>query len=166
MKFLEKFSSKKEENQDEDSFSLKKISFLSDLSKKDCKLFGNYLLERNFVASEYIFKENYPHAVLFIVIKGEVDIVVPQGEKEKIVSTLQPYMHFGEIGLFIESNRTASARAKTDTTLYAISKSDFKNFIDAFPSIGIKIMYNFGVSFSKTIINCNETIKKYEQNKN
>ncbi|MDD3050085.1 MAG: cyclic nucleotide-binding domain-containing protein [Candidatus Cloacimonetes bacterium] len=157
MWFKKLFGSEKKENPN-DFGILKKFVFLSNLKKKDLILFRNMLMERNFADGEYIFKENYPHAVLYLIIKGEIEILLDN----EVVATLQPFSHFGEIGLFIESKRTASARAKGQTLLYACSKNDFSNFIDTFNSIGIKILYNFGINFSNTIIKNNDKIKSLE----
>jgi CRP-like cAMP-binding protein len=41
--------------------------------------------------------------------------------------------YFGELAIFTDQRRTASARAKRDCTLYNLSKASFSTLIDQVP---------------------------------
>lgn len=140
---------------------LQNISFLRQLDRYELKLFARLLNSRLFKAGEYIFHENYPIAVMYIVADGEVDIILENDPQEAIIlSTYYKFGHFGEMGLFIETNRTASARAKTDSVLYAVSKKDFEHFIQISPKIGVKILFELAVQLSNMVVQTNEKLKE------
>ena len=138
---------------------LKEFAFLKNLSKRELSLFRNLLMRRDFKKGEVIFKEGYPHAVLYLLTKGEVEIFLEKENENQVLASVTPYSEFGEIGLFIDSKRTASARCLANTSMFAISKSDFQVFVKNYPSVGIKILYNLGINLSKTIVNTNKLLK-------
>lgn len=144
---------------------LKNFDFLKNIRKKDLKLFQKQIIKRKFKSGEIIFKENFPHAVLYLLYKGKVEIYLEQNGKKQILSYRKPYSEFGEVGLFIDSKRTASARCLQETEMFAISKSDFKSFINSYPMLGIKILYNLGVKLSSSLAESNKRLKEYHENK-
>lgn len=98
------------------SFSLKAIAELAKMAHTETTKQG-----------EYIFIEGDPASGIFIIIDGEVTIlknIAP--DKEKILSVFGPKSVFGEMGIFTDLVRTASARAKTDTLYLKIEIKPFK----------------------------------------
>ena len=62
--------------------------------------------------------------------------------------------------------RTATAIASQESILYAISKVDFANFIQTYPKIGVKLLYEIGKNLSNSLINTNKVIKEQESKRN
>ena len=94
-------------------------------------------------------------------MKGVVEILLNK-DNSTVIAELQPYSFFGELGMYIDTKRSASVISKTDTELYAVSKDEFKHFVDTFPKIGVKILYTLGQNMSRDIIRSNERLKDYE----
>ncbi|PID28443.1 MAG: hypothetical protein CSB55_04610 [Candidatus Cloacimonadota bacterium] len=139
---------------------LKDVKFLKGLSTGELKQFSKLLHERKFKENEIIFKKGYPHAVLYIVGSGELKVILERDDSAVInLATVKKSDHFGEIGLFTESNRTATVIGKTDSVLYAVSKSDFTDFINIYPKISIKILYNISKSLCDKISKTNDKLK-------
>ncbi len=155
----------KEGNKLESSF-LREIAFLKQLNYFELKTFSRLLHRRDFKPGEVVFREGYPHAVLYIVKEGKVDIVLEAGEDESIkLVELVPYAFFGEVGLFIDTNRTATAIASEDTVLLAVSKVDFKDMIEKYPRIGVKIVYELGKRLSESLVDTNAKLRGYTHEK-
>jgi signal-transduction protein with cAMP-binding, CBS, and nucleotidyltransferase domain len=132
----------------EDELFLKKVSFMKALTNSQIVMFARFIHVRNFEAGEFIFKEDYPHVVLFFIKQGEVEILPHRNAKEPIVK-LTKYHYIGIEELFQGSLRWNSAVAKTDCALLGISKYDFKSYIKRDPRAGIKILYGLCSSFSR-----------------
>lgn len=139
------------DNKDE-SHLLKQQHLLKDLSHFELKNVEKYLIERKFKAGEMIYRENYPHVVLYMIKSGQVEIYLEQSPANVIFATLGPNEHFGEIGMFNESSRITSARAITDCELLAVSKYDFVKLISKYPSAGIKILFKIAESISQDVV--------------
>ena len=132
---------------------LSKVVLFKKLSKSEIRNLQHNLYVRNFKAGEYIFKKGYPNVVLYIVKEGELYTYLDETNKE--VKIIQPFEYFGEIGLFLEEERTANIVAKKDSVLLALSKKDMANYIAEFPKAGIKILYKLGEILCRELINSN-----------
>ncbi len=132
----------------EDELFLKNVSFLRALTNKQIIKFARYVHVRKFSAGDFIFKEDYPQVVLFIIKHGEVELLPHRHSKEPIMK-LKKYQYVGIEELFLNSKRWSSAVAKTNCVLLAISKYDFKAYIKRDTHAGIKILYGLCISFSR-----------------
>ncbi|HOD53496.1 MAG TPA: cyclic nucleotide-binding domain-containing protein, partial [Candidatus Cloacimonadota bacterium] len=119
-----------------DISQLSGMILLKDLNKLELLNLSKYMIERHFKSGEMIYKENYPHVVLYFIISGKIEIFIDQNDNKFVYTTLSENHHFGEVGMFNESTRITSAKAITDCTLYAISKYDFVKFISKYPGTG------------------------------
>ena len=137
---------------DEDIIKLKKQNILQQLNIFELKNMSKHLIERKFKAGEIIYKENYPHVVLYMIKAGQVQIYLEKPDNDYIFAVLNEHEHFGEIGLFNDSNRITSAKAITDCVLYAISKYDFIRFMSKYPGTGIKILFKLAEGISSDVV--------------
>jgi CRP-like cAMP-binding protein len=141
---------------------LSKVTLFGKFTANERKNLRQYIYVRQFNAGEQIFKKGYPNVVFYILKEGELKVYLEREEGEIEVNRLKPLDFFGEIGLFLEENRTASAVAVKDSVLLAISKRDLANFIGRFPRAGTKILYKLGEILSTYIIELNKKITKEE----
>lgn len=93
-----------------------------------------------FKAGDYIFRENDPGDVMFIIEKGQVEIVKKIGEEDRRLTLLEPGDFFGEMSILEDLPRGASARAVTDCKLLRIDHSTFDEMLRENPEIGIRMM--------------------------
>jgi|WetSurMetagenome_2_1015567.scaffolds.fasta_scaffold318393_2 CRP-like cAMP-binding protein len=137
----------------EDEAILKKVSFMRALTNSQIVLFARSVHVRNFTKGEFIFKEDYPHVVLYFIKKGEIELLPHRNSTEPMMK-LCKYQYVGIEELFLNSKRWSSAVARTDCELLGISKYDFKSFIKSDPRAGIKILYGICTSFSRYLKHC------------
>ena len=121
-------------------------------------------LERNLHLREYkegetIFSEGEPGAALYIIKKGFVNIYKINGEEKFLLVRLLPGNFFGELALFDESPRSATAIAAKDATLYALSQADLAQFSEKNPDIGFKISMRLGGILSQRLRMANSQIE-------
>ena len=78
---------------------------------------------------EKVFAQGEPGNEMYIVRSGMVEIYRVRDGREIPLTNLGEGEFFGEMALFDESPRSASARAKGDTELQVIDKDTFSSFI-------------------------------------
>lgn len=162
LKFIKKIFNDSEKNESENQF-IKRVKLFEGLKGKEFRHIAPLLIPKKFKKDEVIFRENYPHVVLYIVKTGQISIYLENNGVPTGLVILKEYEHFGEIGLFGKDvKRAASAKALVDTELYAIKKTDFKEFVKKYPATGVKILYNIGKSISDDLIRSNNEITKNE----
>lgn len=103
--------------------------------------------EVKYPAGNTIFSENDFAENLYIIVEGEVIISKKTSkETEKILATLGPKSLFGEISLFSNLPRTASARTKTEMACYKIQRDKFREIYSIDPDGAIKTIELFLLS--------------------
>jgi CRP-like cAMP-binding protein len=157
MKTLKNSSDQKSQDKDLLKFLLS-VDIFDNLSKLERKNLLKYIYLRNYKKDEIIFKQNYPDVVLYVVKSGSLKVYLEENSEVKEVNVLKTKEFVGEMGLFLDENRTASVSALEDSVLLAISKKDLSEFIAKFPRAGAKILYKLGKILCEHIINLNSIV--------
>jgi len=134
------------------------VDLFDNLSKLERKNLLKYIYVRNYKKDEVIFKKGYPDVVLYIVKSGKLKVYLDEKSGGLEVNVLESKDFVGEMGLFLDENRTASVSALEDSTLLAVSKRDLSEFIAKFPRAGLKIMYKLGEILCNHIMQLNAKI--------
>lgn len=119
--------------------------------------------EIGFRGGEYIFHQNDPGDALYIVARGEVDILMePQNSSNApmVVATSKENDTFGEVLLVDEGTRSASARCKTDTQLLRISRDRLLKLCYDYPEIGFHIMHRIAAELAIKLRSSNRDIRE------
>jgi CRP-like cAMP-binding protein len=99
-------------------------------------LTGNGIETRSAKAGEVIFKEGDEAHQLFVIKSGEVTI---QSGNRKLAE-LATNSIFGEMALIDDAPRSATAVAKTDVELVAVSEKQFLFLVSQTPFFALKVM--------------------------
>ncbi|MEA3505886.1 MAG: cyclic nucleotide-binding domain-containing protein [Elusimicrobiota bacterium] len=90
----------------------------------------------NYREGEMVFEEGSQGNAVYIINKGRVQIL----KEGKILGVFSEGEVFGEMALYEEEKRSASARALSELALLKISNSDFKKFIREHPDFGVNFL--------------------------
>jgi len=85
------------------------------------KVLSLHLNPQVLLKGDFAFRKNEIGEAMFFIKFGQVDI--GNEDLSVIYTTKQPGTYFGEIAVFSEERRTASARAKRDCMLYSLAKA-------------------------------------------
>jgi CRP/FNR family transcriptional regulator, cyclic AMP receptor protein len=99
-------------------------------------MFGNGANAQNFPAGHQFFAAGDPGDVMYVVLGGEVEIVI----NDKIVETVREGGIFGEMALIDHHERSATARAKSDVKVASIDQKRFISLIGIHPFFSIEVM--------------------------
>ena len=102
-----------------------KLSFLHDIA---CKMH----VKRE-TPGQLIVREGDVSDSMYFIIDGTVEVVSSDGTQ--IFAEMSKDSFFGEVSLFYNINRTASVRAKTETTLIVLGKSDLDSTLLSYPDL-------------------------------
>ncbi len=117
--------------------------------------------DRKYKTNDIIFTENSKETELYLVVKGEVNILVnpsivskiPGKEFEpEVIAKFCRGQSFGEMSLTDEGIRSASAIASSeDVRLLIISRIALLDLCNSDPVLGYKVMYNLCNDLSQKI---------------
>lgn len=98
---------------------------------------------RFFKKGSSIIKEGEQGDELFIILKGQIDIIKTTLQNEKyVVTSLDSAIggiYVGEIALIDHDRRSATVEARTDCECIVLNREKFLKFGDDFPEIGLNI---------------------------
>lgn len=121
---------------------LAKIPIFKFLPEEDHVALVSLWRVRSLAAGETLFRKGEPGSSMFVIEEGEVEILLPVDPpvNEVQLSVLQEGEFFGELSLFADTPRTATARARTNTRLVEMQRGDFITFVMERPSIGVSML--------------------------
>ncbi len=146
---------------------LKQSDIFYQFTPAQLEMVGNICKEAVFQAKEWIFQENSRSKELYVIVQGEVDILIHRGgsgsggKNETAVARLRRGQSFGEVALVDEGLRSASARAvQRDTRLLVIPRDQLIMLCETYPQLGYRLMYNLAADLAMKIRNTDLRIRE------
>ncbi len=137
---------------------LKQSDIFYQFTPTQLELVGNLCQEVVFNDGQVIFQENSSSKELYVIVQGEVDILINRGttgsltKTETAVARLRRGQSFGEVALVDEGLRSASARAaQNDTRLLVIPRDKIVMLCETYPQLGYRLMYNLAADLAMKI---------------
>ncbi len=120
---------------------LKSIPMFEGLSPEDLDHLASSLVERRLAGGEMIFDQGDAGSEMYIVASGHVNIHLP-GENSRRVSLkdISVGEYFGELALFDDKPRSASALATTDAVLLELSREVLSSYLERRPRAAMTIL--------------------------
>lgn len=87
-------------------------------------------------AGGYIFRKGEAAKVMFLIIEGEVDLVLGG----KVIETAGEGTFIGEMALIDEEPRSASARVRSDCRVFPIDEERFQSLVRETPFFALQMM--------------------------
>lgn len=106
---------------------LRSIPLFELLDDDELKALADQLDQENYLAGQTVFKQGDPGGKMYLVQSGEVELFIIDRSKDKVVlEVVKPGEMFGELSLFDQQPRSASARAIQQTLLVAVDRHDLE----------------------------------------
>ena len=119
---------------------LAQVGLFSDLSPRELKAIAGSMREHRYPAGREVVAEGKPGVAFFVIADGAAVVMRAGGG----VATLGPGVHFGEIALITEVERTASVTAQTDLVCWTLTSWVFRSIVKANPPIAWKLLQRLG----------------------
>lgn len=135
----------------EQSRALALLPMFETLTEDEIKQLARLLREVSYQAGETIFYEKEPGDAMYVLRAGAVRIWVHDEDVSKVtLAELQPGAFFGELAVLDGSERSATAEALQDCTLYRLSREDFHRFLLAHPAVALNMIREMGKRLRQT----------------
>lgn len=142
---------------------LRQADIFVDLSVEQVRNLAGICQQKTFDVGDILFEENSASDELYVIARGEVEILVdpslvsdrPHGlQRPSTIATLRRGQSFGEIALVDQGLRSASARiARPDTQLVIIPRDALMQLCDLDPVFGYRLMHNLAADLALKIRN-------------
>ena len=87
-------------------------------------------------AGKYIFRKGEAAKVMYLIIEGEVDLMLG----DTVVETAGEGVFIGEMALIDDEPRSASARARSDCRVFPIDEARFQSLVKETPFFALQVM--------------------------
>jgi CRP/FNR family transcriptional regulator len=113
---------------------LRRVALFRDLPEAELTDLARHMTRREFGRNELIFSQGDPGDGFYIVTEGRVRITRENASGNEVIMTLhEPGEYFGELALFDDEPRSASATAEERTGVLFLSRSVFRQFLEEHP---------------------------------
>jgi len=136
---------------------LSRVVLFQDLDAAALATLAPLLIAKKFAAGTVIFRELDDSDALYIVEKGT--IVVSKhvsGDVDMVLTRFAPGDFFGEMGLFDNAPRSATANVEIDSLLWRLDRSVFHAIFSHHPEMAAKICYRLVTIFIERLRVTNE----------
>jgi uncharacterized membrane protein len=130
---------------------LRSIPMFEGLGDDDLEALASSLVEKKLKAGEMIFHQGDSGSEMYIVADGHVNIHLP-GEASRRVSLkdIARGEYFGELALFDDKPRSASALATTDAVLLELGRETLSSYLEARPRAAMAILQTMAERLRQT----------------
>ncbi len=119
---------------------LKRVPFFEKLDKEGIDFIVERLKFKPFDQEEVICRIGDPGDRMYIIISGQVKVVVDDEEgEETIIAHLGSGDYFGEMALLTGEPRSATIITTEPSEMFVLNKSDFDEILARYPSISISM---------------------------
>lgn len=138
---------------------LKQSDIFYQFTQTQLELVANLCQEKTFNEGETIFEENSGSKELYVIIQGEVSILVDPNlvgteskDDKMVIATLRRGQSFGEVALVDEGLRSATAQVRQkNTRLLVLPRDKIIMLCETYPQLGYRLMYNLAADLAMKI---------------
>ncbi len=119
--------------------ALQGVALFATLSQQECEALAGKLVRAPFVRGSVLTKQGAVANWLYLIVRGQAEVVVDQNGQSTSVSILKAGDFFGEMGMLTGEPRRATVLAKTEVECYRLDKDGFSHVLLQRPDIAVDI---------------------------
>ncbi len=119
---------------------LQSLDLFQGIPTSDLTELAQTLVVRRYEAGQLIFHQGDVGTTMYIVFKGQVSIYLPLSPDKLTLQTISSGDYFGELAIFDNEPRSATALALTDVVLLELAQPALTAFILARPHIALILL--------------------------
>ena len=124
---------------DNDISLLSGVALFSELNAEQVRLLAFSAAHRELGPDESLFLEGDDAQAGYIVVRGEIVLSRGEGDERKILATCDTGCLIGEIALFINTKRPASATATRMTDVMEINRALMTRMLNEYPHVALRL---------------------------
>ena len=119
---------------------MREIPMFREVDPKRLRLFAFMGETLNFRAGERLFEKGDEGDSAYIILKGDVEVLVPTGDGEIPVAVLHAREIFGEMAVLCDQPRTTAIAAKSDLQVLRLDRKTIFEMLREFPDVALEFI--------------------------
>ncbi len=124
---------------DSDIALLRGIPLFGELPTEQLRLLAFSAVRLELAAGQLLFREGAKATSGYVVSSGGLQLSVGEGKKKRIVTTCEIGSLVGEIALFVETRRPATATATVQSQVLEIERRVILRMLNEYPQIALSL---------------------------
>lgn len=109
---------------------LKTLPLFAGLGTESLAALARLIMPERYAASEEIVRQGTPGDKFYFIQRGQVEVLVTDGESSRQINMLGEGDYFGEMSLLSSEPHSATIRTTTPAELYSLSQADFRGLVE------------------------------------
>ena len=139
---------------------LKETALFQGFKNRTLRTVSAFVHKRSYEEGEIVFEQGQAGAGLYIIMSGRVRIVSRKNDIELTLAEIGEKAFFGELSLFTDAPRTATAVAEEKSVLLGFFQPDLKELVERKPKIGNAIIMSLARIIAQRLADTNEVLEK------
>jgi len=140
---------------------LAESELLASFNNKEKELLSSFFKLRDIKAREFLFRRGEFNDALFVILCGDVDVLLPYGRKKRLrLATFGPGMAVGEISFLEPGPCSADAKAITDCSVAIIKHTNLKRMCKQHAELGMRFLMRLGHDLSEELHMTNAELRR------
>jgi CRP-like cAMP-binding protein len=136
---------------DRDISLLSRVSLFGELPTEQLRLLAFSAVRLELTAGQILFREGTRAQSGYVVAFGGLELVTGEGDAKKVLATCEVGCLIGEIALFVETVRPASAVAVVSTEVLEIDRKLVTRMLNEYPHIALRLRATLSDRLSATV---------------
>jgi CRP-like cAMP-binding protein len=136
---------------DGDIALLKRVPLFGGLPTEQLRLIAFSAVRLDLLAGQVLFRAGDKAMSGYVVSSGTLELSVREGERTDVVATCDAGSLIGEIALFVETRRPATATATTPAQVLEIDRKLIVRMLNEYPHIAVGLRATLADRLSATV---------------
>jgi len=136
---------------DGDIALLKRVPLFGELPTEQLRLIAFSAVRLDLLGGQVLFRVGAKATSGYVVSSGALELTVREGERKKVVATCEAGSLIGEIALFVETTRPATATATKPSQVLEVDRKLIVRMLNEYPQIAVKLKATLGERLMATV---------------
>jgi CRP-like cAMP-binding protein len=136
---------------DRDIALLSRIPLFNDLATEHLRLLAFSAVRSELLADQILFREGTAANSGFVLSSGSIELSTGIGKAKTVLQHCEPGTLIGEMALFVETRRPATAMATSHAELFEISRALIVRMLNEYPQVALRFRAKISERLTATI---------------
>jgi len=136
---------------DRDITLLSRVPLFSELSTEQLRLLAFSAVRLELSPGQILFRENAAALSGYVVSYGGLELTIGEGTARRIVATCESGSLVGELALFVDTRRPATATAIVSTEVLEIDRKLVTRMLNEYPHVALRLRATLADRLAATV---------------
>jgi len=143
------------------SIALADSELMAGFSQQEQESLLPFFEQRDVKAKDFLFRSGEPGDELFVILSGEVEILLPYGRNKRLrLAIFGAGMSVGEVAFLEPGLRRVDARATMDCTVAVLKHPALKRLCNKHTEMGMRLLMRLGHDVSASLRLADEKLRR------